>query len=153
MKATIRSVIVLLLATIFIGACNKKEDEEEVVIPPTNTQLLTGNLWMMTDIKLDPLGISVWDSVPACEKDNLIDFMSDGSGSFDNGALKCDSAQAQVEQFSWQWLNNGSDLEVITSQDTLLFTKVQITSTTMKGKTKQEQMGGLVNVVVHFTKQ
>ena len=146
MKKVLRPAAVAALISLVVFSCKKKEEDTP---PPTTTDLLTTNIWMMSDVKLNPLFISIWDSIPVCERDNLIKFETNGLGTDDNGATKCDPADAQTRTFKWSWLNAAQDqLRIVEGNDTLTFKSVVITATTMHGNTQFDA----IPVTVYFDK-
>ena len=105
MKTPYKLAVLLLATSLILASCDK--DEDEVVTPsPSQSDLLTANKWTMVDIKLDPILVSIWDSVPSCEKDDIIQFTESSLsyanfGEWDNGSDWCDNDSVQVFDFFW----------------------------------------------------
>lgn len=94
-----------LLTTVLFVSCAKDEPKKA----PTKTELLCSSPWIMTSLTVDPAvdlgnGIVITDyftQVPACVKDNLNKYNSDGKGIYDEGASKCDPKDPQTTGFTW----------------------------------------------------
>ena len=78
----------------------------------SKTQLLCSAAW-----KYDTAGIdadnngSIDAALPAgyvqdCKKDNIVSFKSDGTGTSDEGASKCNAGDPQTSSFTWSFINN-----------------------------------------------
>jgi hypothetical protein len=102
---------------ILAGSCKKNSTS-----PPSNMTLMTQASW-----KYDTAGVGSDNSgtiafalpqgtIKDCEKDNILNFKSDGTGSQDEGPTKCDSASPQTVPFTWSFNANQT---AITSSDSL----------------------------------
>jgi len=114
---------------------------------------LIGKNWKLTaktvsparapQIGADP--ITDWyTQLENCEKDNLKKYMADNTVTFDEGASKCDSNDAQTEKGSWLYNSNNTiitetrddaviDYKIVSVSDTQL--KVTYTETDLVGTT------------------
>ena len=119
-----------LLILTFI-ACKKKSDDEPEPVK-TRTQLLTGTNWYYTNLSADPPYDTLvnWSQVPTCEKDNFLSFGTDGSGSINENKNVCDGIPA-IQAFTWSWLNDEKDLEIIRGNDTLVYYDVNVSSSSL----------------------
>ncbi len=109
--------MVVLLASLFLTACDKDNDEPT---EKTNTQKLTVSAWkydkLMLDQNRDGTGdVSLDSEVDACEKDNVIKFAANGSGTVDEGPSKCDPQDPQSTGFSWTFKENETVINFPTS--------------------------------------
>jgi hypothetical protein len=79
-------------------------------------QLITQASW-----KYDTAGIGADNSgtivtslppgiIKDCQKDNTITFMSNGTGTEDEGPTKCDSASPQTTNFTWSFAANQTEI-------------------------------------------
>ena len=50
--------------------------------------------------------------VNACYKDNIMIFLANGNGTLDEGASKCNTSDPQTVNFTWNFTNNGTTLNV-----------------------------------------
>jgi hypothetical protein len=120
MKKTIKPFLLFASFVWLLSlACSKKGSS---IKPPSNMDLITQSSW-----KYDTAGIGSDNSgtivlaLPAgtikdCQKDNIITFKSDGTGTEDEGPIKCDSLSPQTTPFTWSF--NASQTQ-ITSSDSL----------------------------------
>jgi hypothetical protein len=103
--------------SILAGSCKKNSTS-----PPSNMTLITQSAW-----KYDTAGVGSDNSgtiafalpqgtIKDCERDNILYFKSDGTGSQDEGPTKCDSASPQTVPFTWSFNANQT---AITSSDSL----------------------------------
>ncbi len=88
----------------------------------TKMQLLTQSVWKYDTAGIDANSDGVIDAalppgyVQDCDKDNLLTFNSDSTGTEDEGPTKCDTASPQTTAFTWSF---NSDQTVITSTSAL----------------------------------
>ena len=151
MRSPLKLAIILFAASALIISCGKDDDEEVVPTPPSRTDQLTANKWQMVDIKLNPLGISVWETVDSCEKDDIIEFMANGFGVWDNGTDWCQNDSTQTEQFIWNWSNNEQDLNIPEdSAISTVLTNVVFTDTTMTAITIYEEDSVEISATLKF---
>ncbi|MHA4845097.1 lipocalin family protein [Flavitalea antarctica] len=105
-----RSAVILLSASICLTACDKNDDNDEKA--KTNTDKLTLAAWKYDkaslDVNKDGTGdVPVPDSeIEACERDNLITFKADNTGTVDEGPTKCASSDPQSTGFLWTFKTN-----------------------------------------------
>lgn len=88
-----------------IISCNKNDTP-----PPTNTDYIIKASWKFD--KAMSGGADVSGFLNACYKDNTMTFQANGTGSLDEGATKCNSGDPQTTNFTWNFSNNGSTLNV-----------------------------------------
>lgn len=78
----------------------------------TKTDLLTQHSWKQTGFTLN--GVSLYDSLDACEKDNIYTFSTSFTYKKDEGATKCDPADPQTaESGNWAFTNSESKLSTV----------------------------------------
>lgn len=103
-----QSLLILLIGSMCFTACSKDDDEDK---EKTNTDKITLAPWKydkaMLDVNKDGTGdIPVDSELEACEKDNLITFKADNTGTIDEGPTKCNSSDPQSLGFTWAFKNN-----------------------------------------------
>ncbi len=92
-------LIGLLVAT---AGCQKDDDNAA-----TKSDLLTAKPWKLSTAGVDANSDGTIDTplppdtFEPCETDNLYTFKKDGSGTADEGPLKCDEADPQTADFGW----------------------------------------------------
>lgn len=100
----------ILITAIFVSSfsvlsCNKTDNPA-----PTNTDYITKASWKFD--KAMSGGADVSGFVNACYKDNVLTFQSNGNGLFDEGATKCNAGDPQTINYTWNFTNNGTTLNV-----------------------------------------
>lgn len=126
---------------IFLIAASCQKSEDNIDNDTSKMALLTKAAWKYEDAGLDLNKDGVKDTelppgfVLACDKDNVLTFKSDGTGTLDEGASKCDQANPQTSAFTWSFKN---DETVINFSDQLFsgiegdITLKSLTSTRME---------------------
>jgi len=97
--------IALCFTTLFFSNCDKTDEA-----PPTNTDYITKSSWKFDKAMSGGADVSAF--VNTCYKDNTMIFQSNGNGTLDEGATKCNAADPQTANFTWNFTNNGSTLNV-----------------------------------------
>jgi hypothetical protein len=82
----------------------------------TNTELLTQSSWKFDNARVNGADVSAF--LQACQKDNTLLFVSNGTGTVDEGPTKCNSGDPQTTPFTWGFLSNETVLHI----STILFT-------------------------------
>jgi hypothetical protein len=95
----------IMLAFIF-GNCNKSDAP-----PPTKTELLVRSSWKFKSASADGFG-DVSGNIPACYKDNLNVFVSNGTGSVDESINICSPSSAGP--FTWSFQSSETQLFIST---------------------------------------
>jgi len=108
MKARFLTVLSIMLALSF-SAC-KKDDKKT-----SNTDYLTSGNWKIVSDQ-EKVGAAAWvetiGDYDACELDNFYKFNTNNTAVYDEGATKCDPADPQTADLTWEFLNNGSQLKI-----------------------------------------
>jgi len=152
MKSPLKLALFLFAFSVIVVSCGKDEDEDPIV--PNNTDLLTAHEWIMTNLTLAfPLnGLNVWDSIPACERDDVFKFNTNSTGYFDEGVSKCDPSDLQIETFAWKWTNNETTIEIPEdSNEVTILSNVVVTATTLTAQTEYEEQGLTVTANLTFS--
>ena len=88
-------------------ACKKHKDS---TTQKTKTELITQSSWKFDNAKVG--GNDVSSFLQTCQKDNILFFSADGTGTVDEGATKCNSGDPQINPFTWSFLSNETMLHV-----------------------------------------
>ncbi|KYP15517.1 MAG: hypothetical protein A1D16_21355 [Flavihumibacter sp. CACIAM 22H1] len=91
-------------------SCKKSNDE-----PKSKPVLLSSGLWKISSIGVDLDKNNTVDlpyPLENCEKDNTLEFKSDGTGISYEGATKCDPEDPDTENFTWALKNNETILSI-----------------------------------------
>jgi hypothetical protein len=104
-----QSLLMLLIGGMCFTACDKNDDKDK---EKTNTDKITLAAWKFDkaslDVNKDGTGdFPVPDSeIEACERDNLITFKADNTGTVDEGPTKCATSDPQSVPFVWTFKTN-----------------------------------------------
>jgi hypothetical protein len=138
---------VLLVSVLIAGKCKKDEAPE-----PTKTELITKASWKFNKALLAG-GADITTLIPACQRDNVANFASNGTGTNDEGASKCQPSDPQTTNFTWNFQSNESILFVSTPLFTggsSNFTLVSLTATELVLSQTITLMGSPQTVTVYF---
>jgi hypothetical protein len=105
-------VVATGLVLFFAMACKKKSGSDN---GNTTAAQAISNTWLYDTAAFDTDKNGVADQPlgtleQACDLDNSFTFKSDGSGIFDEGAVKCDDADPQTASFGWALKNGDSTI-------------------------------------------
>ena len=105
--------ILAIAASIVTAACSKDDNNS----PQNAEAILTTNRWQLTAATItipgSSLSVNVYDSVPACARDNFYSFAAGGTVTIDEGASKCDPSDAQTTTGNWQLLNSNTQIKTV----------------------------------------
>lgn len=133
-----------LFAFVLLSSCQKDEGGTP---PKTKKELISSSAWKYNDAKIDSDNNGTGDvALPAgliepCQTDNTIVFTSNGTGTLDEGATKCDAGDPQSVPFTWVFESNesvinfssvvfagvGGDFKIISLTETELVLSKQLT--------------------------
>jgi hypothetical protein len=107
---------------------------QSFTVAATKTYNITRSTWRFSVARVS--GIDVSSSLPSCQKDNTLQFVATGSGTgtgtLDEGPTKCNAGDPQTTPFTWNFLNNETQLFISATLFTggsSTFNVVSITST------------------------
>jgi hypothetical protein len=140
--------LLILITVVSFTSCDKDKDD-----PPakTKTELLATGSWKFSSATVS--GFDVAGFIQACQKDNILTFQANGSGTVDEGVSKCNTNDPQTNSFTWNFTSNESILHVSAvfftggSND---YNVISITETQLVGSQMVDFGGGPQNVVVTF---
>ncbi|MES1225782.1 MAG: hypothetical protein ABUT20_60450 [Bacteroidota bacterium] len=132
-KKTLNTIILLLPIVVFLSYCKKSSHEK------TKAELIAQSSWKYDNAKVG--GIDVSSFLDDCDKDNIVTFSSNGSGTADEGPTKCNMADPQSVPFTWEFQSSetilhasaplfpggNGDFVLITLTDTQLVVSQDIT--------------------------
>ena len=119
-KFATNTALLLMTFGLLLNAGCKKDDEDDTD-QQTKTQLLTSGVWRISghtspdayDYDLDGTSSTdIFSQYDACEKDNTLLFKTDGTYEADEGALKCDPDDAQMDSGTWAFIENETKMLV-----------------------------------------
>lgn len=106
-----RTKLFILSFFSFVFFSCDKDDSSSPGTTTSNTTILTQQSWTFNNAGLDPnkdgtIDQDISTQVPACLKDNSVSFASNGNGTVDEGATKCNAADPQTLPFTWNFASN-----------------------------------------------
>jgi hypothetical protein len=114
-------IFLFILSSLMVfTACKKKTVDG----PPTKTELLNEQPWVYNNAGVDQDNNNTIDqTLPStylqpCTLDNSYVFNTNGTGTIDEGATKCNTANPQTSPFSWSFADNETSINL---QSTALF--------------------------------
>ena len=148
-KRLISLASLLLLIAILHIHCSK--DDNPPAAAKTKTELISKSTWKFSDAKVG--GTSVSAFLQTCQKDNILTFLSAGTGTADEGPTKCSASDAQTTPFTWSFQNNETVLFVSTpffAGGSSSFTLVSLTETELVVSQNITVSGSTQNAVITF---
>jgi len=104
-KLILRTIAAIILLSSVFAACKKSTHVK------TNTELVTQSSWKFDHATSS--GTDISSQIPACYKDNVVTFVSNGTGSVDEGANVCSPSNAGP--FTWSFQSNETMLHLSTT--------------------------------------
>lgn len=111
-----RITSLLMIGLLVLVAFSCKKDSE------SKTDKLTGKWWINTAMTIDPainIGgtpiTDLWGQVPACSKDDIQKFESNGVYTFDEGTTKCSTNDPQTTTGTWSFNSDETVVSVTTT--------------------------------------
>lgn len=98
----------IAFSLLVFSACSKDDDKDS----ENRMQLITSSSWKLNSAGIDGNNDGTAETplpdgtLEPCETDNLFTFRSDGTGTADEGATKCEESDPQSTEFSWSFSNN-----------------------------------------------
>lgn len=112
-KKTFYSGLVILFAVVFTIACKKdSSSNNNNNTGKTKTELITSSTWKFDNAKIGTIDVSSY--FDDCDKDNTVTFVSNGTGTADEGPTKCDPSDPQTVPFNWSFENNETTIHTST---------------------------------------
>jgi len=143
--------IIMISSIYFQSSCSKDEDSG-----PANTELIASAAWKYNNSGADVNNDGFIDA-PAppgyildCDKDNTITFKNDGTGTLNEGAIKCDPSSPQTSAFTWSFTTAGTYINFSTDVMTGfggLVKILKLTSTELN-LSKEINIGGTAPIFV-----
>src|SRR5689334_22939443 len=105
MKKTLWQVSAVAILIVVFAGCKKSSS----VHVKTKTELITQNSWKLNTAVAAGFG-DVTSQIPACSRDNIYTFVSNGSGTINESTSVCSPSQAGP--FTWSFLNSETTLHL-----------------------------------------
>jgi hypothetical protein len=102
------SIISVLSASLFLACCGKNSSSGH------DLELLTHTPWKYESEGFDSDDDGIFDAldprIAGCEKDNMVIFRADGTGTLQEGSVKCRLSDPDSLPFLWSFQNNDSTI-------------------------------------------
>jgi hypothetical protein len=151
MKKQIASLMVCSLAILFLLPACQKDNDDNTPPPKTKTELISQSTWKFSAATVG--GADASGYLQACQKDNIYTFVAAGTGTIDEGPLKCNpSSDPQTTPFTWNFASSETMLHISTvlftggSND---FTLVSLTATQLVASQNYPPYGTIVVTFIH----
>jgi len=153
-----KNLLSILVACLFVLSFTACGDDSTDSTPSNNSQtdLLTASAWIMTAATIDPpieiFGVTFSDlyaDMDDCDKDDLLIFNANMTGSNDEGPTKCDPSDPQSEAFNWEWAANETKLTY--DSTTFDVTTLSTTELTLKSVIDGADFGDTTGAVITLT--
>jgi len=149
MKRQFNTLAILVTFSLLIFTGCSKDD----TAPPakTNTELISTGTWKFSAATVGVTDVSGF--LQPCQKDNIITFAAAGTGTLDEGPLKCNGSDPQTSPFTWNFLSSETQLFVSATLFTggsSTFTIVSLTATQLVLSQNINVSGTTQNAVVTF---
>jgi hypothetical protein len=118
--------------TVVASDANNCSGTQTFTVAGTKTFFITRNTWRFSSAFVGAVDVS--GALQACQKDNIYTFVAAGTGTLDEGASKCNAGDPQTSPFTWNFLNNETQLFISSTLFTggsSTFTVVSISLTSM----------------------
>jgi hypothetical protein len=160
------SLLALAAASLLATAC-KKDAETPKPAAPTTEQLLSAHTWRMTALTADP-GVqltsggkvtNIYPFIDDCTTDDTQQFVAGGQFKADEGASKCNPADAQTVTGTWATAKTGNDtnLTITVSGNTLHLKVLELSDAVLKMSTNEDiydiGTGSTVTYTMTYSKQ
>lgn len=142
MNKNLKLAVLTLSAFFMLTGCGKNDNN---TTPPakTKTELLTLSAWKYKSATVG--GADASSYLQACQKDNVLTFLANGTGSGDEGPTKCNAGDPQTNSFTWNFasgetiLHTSNQVFSNTSND---FTIISLTATELVVETTYTPIAG-----------
>jgi hypothetical protein len=136
---TIKIIAIGIAASsLMFSAC--KKDEAKTDAKPSGSSIIVGKDWRLIGLTISVPGQPATDlyaQMDACDKDDLIEYLANGSLIDKAGATKCDPAEPDSQNGgTWALLNNDAQLRLING-DTTIINVQELSANTMRGYTAE----------------
>ena len=107
-------LFLLIIGSLAFFSCKKNDSSSGGT---SKTTLISQQSWQFNNAGLDPnkdgtIDQDISSFVSACLKDNTVAFAATGSGTADEGATKCNSADPQTIPFTWGFASNETMINI-----------------------------------------
>jgi hypothetical protein len=144
----------LAFCVLVLASCSKSSSGE------SNTELLTKASWKHKNSGADVNNDGFIDTalppgyVFDCDKDNIMTFVDNGTGTVDEGPTKCEATDPQTTPFTWSFINGEAGINFPTAAFAGIngdFKILKLTATEFN-LSKELNLGGgtVINIIVEL---
>ena len=147
-----KPIFFMLSIALFFVACDKDDNGAN------NTDNLTGSQWKITSsvAKFTFNGVEqtvdVYAQLPACQKDNLVEFKTDGTFIADEGATKCSPNDPQEETGTWVFAQDETHIVVVSDDLNFDAEILELTDSRLRVKYDTDLSGTVTTTETVFEK-
>jgi hypothetical protein len=141
-----KTICLLLCAFMVFAGCKKDENSTPSGTTPTaktKLELLTNG--SSKDWKIVSSLFNGNESLQGCEKDNTYTFHADGKYILDYGTDKCNGNENSIANNTWEFKNNETEIQWVTTIGTFDLQLIELTETILKVK-QETSVGGMTTV-------
>lgn len=142
-------LIAAFFAVVFLSTTSCKKDKASTP-SKTKTELITQGSWKFSAATIS--GVDASGYLQTCQKDNVYTFVAAGTGTFDEGATKCNAGDPQTNPFTWNFASNETILHISTtlfSGGSNDFTLVTLSETQLVISQTYPPYGTIVVTLIH----
>lgn len=151
-------IFTLLIAVSFMAfqSCSEDEPSEPVVVK-TKTEIISASPWILRSLTINPgideegdgvLVTDLYATGDACDNDDETVYNANGTGSYNEGATKCDpSSPQELGTFSWSFNAN----ETVLTEDGETYALSELTEGRMVQLIEYEEDGVDYTVTATYT--
>jgi hypothetical protein len=109
--------VLYFLPVLFLAISCDKDDDDDTPAGKTKTQMLTEATWKFQAAGIDIDKNGTWETnlasfIPDCAEDNTLKFETNGSGTSDEGTVKCSGNTSQTTPFNWAFATNETVINI-----------------------------------------
>lgn len=107
----------LFAALLLISSLGCKKNDSAPPAVSTKTSTVSSSTWKFNNAGLDTdkngtIEFDVSSQIPSCVLDNTVKFQTDGSGTADEGASKCNTGDLQTIPFTWAFASSETVINI-----------------------------------------
>lgn len=108
--------LALAALPIVLFSCDKEDDSDE----PSRTATIAQATWKLDAAGIDQdkdgdIDVTITSQIPACTADNSLTLATNGTGTVDEGTVKCNASDPQTSPVTWSFSNNETTLNMNSS--------------------------------------
>lgn len=154
---SLKTLVVMLGAVALFSTTSCKKDDDTTT---DKVKILTGGQWQLSAMTSDPAidwfgtpVTNVYAQLPACIKDDVTIFKTDGKVNFDEGTSKCSPNDPQTTTGTWTFNPAQTVLSVTQDGETESWDVTELKGSTFKAVYPIVEEGVTYTISVTFTKK